>query len=322
MWRGRRLGVLTMVEVVAVAGLLVACGTTGDRAGAPPSPPGTTATDTTDPWSADAPDGLPVDGDWTPVEIRWGVRPPYDEGRHATGTASPVGPLPADAWPADGFYDVTVTRVDRPADVLRMAIRRWVPCSQRPDQCPSDAAADALVADPASEVVRTVPWDDQLRVLLQPLQVPVDGRPPDPPQGLAGTGQTMSRLLSGWCRGPLPSQNASNCGVDHAVMDWVWRPYRAGAALDQVEGMLARRATDPGVPLGLVDRGTATVPCTPGSSCAIAYRGPHGTHLVVIPDPARSDLRLGDRLYGWWTSLQVEEGRPVLLIDTGHVADG
>jgi hypothetical protein len=239
----------------------------------------------------------------------------------AIGPASPGDPIPIDRWPADGFYDATTTRVDDPPGVLTMAIRRWVPCSNLPDRCPPGAPADGIVPDPASEVVRTVFLDEELTVMIRPLQRKDVGRFPETAVGIAGTGSAFYELLSGFCSGYVPTPNTVNCGVDHAFIDWVSEPYRAGHSIEDIEADILGHGSDPGFPLAQFDDGSENLPCSSARPCPIAYRGPHGAHLVV--DPGRVawvEGFPGSMLYGWWTSLEIRDGRPILFVDAGQIA--
>jgi hypothetical protein len=262
----------------------------------------------------------PIERDWTPIDLKWGVQSGCCD-LPAIGPASPGDPILVDSWPADGFYDVTTTRVDDPPGVLRLAIRRWVPCSSLPNRCSPGAPADGIVADPASEVVRTVFMNEELTVVIRPIQRMVDGRFPAMSIGITGTGPALYELLSGFCSGYLPAQNTVNCGVDHAFIDWVWEPYRAGHSVGEIEAEILGQGSDPAFPLGQFDDGSDDVPCSSERACPMAYRGPHGAHLVVDPGLVEwIDGFPGSMLYGWWTSLEIRDGRPILYIDAGQIA--
>lgn len=262
----------------------------------------------------------PIEDDWTPIEIVWGVSPACC-GQPAFGPVSPEGPISVEGWPTDGFYDVTTSRVGDPPGVLRLAIRRWVPCAEFPDRCPPDSPADGIVTDPATEVVKVVFMDDDLTVVIRPIQQWIDGRFPDPAVGITGSGWALYELLSGFCGGYLPPRNTTNCGVDHAFIDWVWDPYQTGSPLDEIEQEIVARGKDPAFPLGQFDDGSSDMPCSADRSCPIAYRGPQGAHLVITPGLVELlDTYPGYAVYGWWTSLEIRNGHPILHFDAGQVA--
>lgn len=262
----------------------------------------------------------PIEDDWTPIEITWGVRPACCD-QAAVGPVSPGGPIPEDAWPPDGFYDVTTTRPGEPAGMIRMAIRRWVPCDESAVPCPPGTAEDGIIADPASEVTKFVVLDDDMTVVIRPIQESVDGAFPDPAAGITGSGTALYELLAGFCTGSLPSPFPANCGVDHAFIDWIWSPHQSGKSPEEIELEIVSRSIDPAFPLEQFDDGSSDLPCSADRSCPIAYRGPHGAHLVM-------DIGLVDSLerspsfamYGWWTSLEIRDGRPILYIDSGQIA--
>ncbi len=273
----------------------------------------TRTTTTTAPFTVE-----PIEDDWTLAEITWGVQAGCCE-LPALGPVSPEGPIPAQGWPADGFYDVTATRMGDPPGVLALAIRRWVPCADLPNRCIHDAPKESIVADPASEVARTLIMDEELTIVIRPIQRFEDGRQTS--IGLTGTGRALQRLLSGFCAGYLPPQNTTNCGIDHAFIDWVWDPYQDGRSIDEIEQQIVAHGTDPAFPLGMFDDGSSAIPCSADRRCPIAYRGPHGAHLVIDPGLVEwVEGFPGSVLYGWWTSLEIRKGRPILYIDAGQIA--
>jgi hypothetical protein len=264
---------------------------------------------------------LPIDNDWATTEIVWGVTPGCCD-QPTTGPASPEGPIPTDGWPADGFYDVTVTRGSDAPGVLQLAIRRWVPCFELPERCTPGYPDDGIVADPDTEIARPVLMTDaDLTVVIRPIQRVVEGRYPDPPVGITGSGSALYELLSGWCEGSLPPGSTINCGVDHAFVDWIWDPFQVGSSVMSISSVLVDHGADPSFPLGPFDDGSSDVPCSTDRPCPLAYRGPLGSHLVIHPGSAEStDGFPGYELYGWWTSLEVRAGRPILYIDAGQIA--
>ena len=272
---------------------------------------------------------LPIDNDWVATEVGWGVEPACCDAP-AVGEASPDAPFPdatvnpgawgADArWPEDGFYDVTVTRVWDPPGLVRMTIRRWVACTQLPELCPIDPPENGIVADPAAEVVATV-FLDALTVVIKPLQTWQERDPTEGPISITGTGRAFLELLSGWCGGYLPDPNPANCGLDHALIDWIWGPHQTGSSIAEIVEELEARSTDPAFPFGLFDDRATVAPCWTNRRCPITYRGPQGTNLII--DFGLLDL--GEdwptQLYGWWTSLEVRDGNPILYIDAGRLA--
>jgi hypothetical protein len=263
---------------------------------------------------------LPIDGDWTATSLAWPVQPACCD-TPAVGPASPSGPIPRDGTlPQDGFYDVIIERHWDPPSVLNVPLRRWVPCSEKPDACPADPPETGVFADPASEVNTFLELTDDVTVVIQPLQTWQDGRFPDPPQVITGSGLAFYELLSGWCSGYLPERNPENCGIDHAFVDWVWSPHQAGDLIDQIIAALESSDTALSFPFTQFDDRATDIPCGTDRRGITAHRGPQGIHLIV-------DFTLLDmgedwpaRLYGWWTSLEIRNGKPILYIDAGRLA--
>jgi hypothetical protein len=312
MLRQRTIGVLAVALVAGACAAPEPAGPTG----LPLTPAASTAAPTTTTLQATTSTraGLvvePIEGDWAITNSTWGVQAPCCD-QPAIGPPSPAGAIPADRWPADGFYDVTVERLGDPPGVLGMAVRRWVPCAELSGRCAPDPPTDGIVGSPASEVLKTVFMDDALTVVIRSL-------PPGPT--ITGSGGALYELLSGFCGGYLPARNPVNCGIDHAFNDWILEPHRAGAGLMEIRGAIVTRDTDPAFPLEQFDDGSSELPCSPDRSCPIAYRAPHGARLVLGPSLVEeADGSAGFRLYGWWTSLEVREGRPILYIDAGQIA--
>lgn len=310
-----------MRTIVFLAGvvLVAACGAP-EPAASPPS----TASSATAVASTTVPPGTstpmffvePIDDDWAPVDLTWGVQPSCCD-QPAIGPASPEGAIPLEGWPADGFYDVTVTRVGDPPGALEMAIRRWVPCAELPGRCSPDPPEGGIGALESSEAVTVVFLEEELTVVIRPLQ-PVAG---GPAPAITGSGRALYQLLSGFCGGSLPPRNPINCGIDHAVIDWMLEPYQAGATLIEIDREIRRRETDPGFPLEHFDDGSSGVPCSVDRSCPVAYRAPHGARLVLVPSQVEeADGFPGYLLYGWWASLEIRDGRPILYLDAGRIA--
>lgn len=275
--------------------------------------------DVVDPTDAPvAPHSLPIDGDWTVTNLDWPVQP-FCCNAPAVGPASPAAAIPTDGqMPADGFYDVAVTRTWDPPGVIEVTLRRWVSCAESLDSCPADSPDGGVFADPATEVETHLELNENLTVVIEPLQAWDEGRYPDPPQVITGSGLAFYDLLSGWCSGYIPERNTENCGIDHAFPDWIWLPYQAGASIEQIIADLRSADTGPTFPFTEFDDHADDQPCT-GYRCTTAYRGPQGTHLIID----FTLLGLGgnwlDRLYGWWTSLEVRNGKPILYIDAGRL---
>lgn len=270
--------------------------------------------------SPDPAHNLPIDGDWTVTSLAWPVQPACCD-TPATGPASPLGPIPRDGTlPQDGFYHVTVERHWDPPSVLNVSMRRWVPCREQPDACPADASETGVFADPTSEVDTYLELTDDLTVVVQPLQTRRDDRFPDPPQVITGSGTAFYELLSGWCSGYLPERDPENCGIDHAFLDWVWSPHQAGDSIEQIISDLEDSDTAPSFPFTQFDDRATEWSCGVDRRCITAYRGPQGTHLIVD----FTLLEMGEdwpaRLYGWWTSLEIRDGRPILYIDAGRLS--
>ena len=241
---------------------------------------------------------------------------------------SPPGPIPeVGPWPdtdfsglADGFYDVAVSRVWDPPGVVAVSLRRWVSCTERPAECPAGFPETGIFADPSTEVDTHLVLADGLTVIIQPLQIWHDGRFPDPPQVVIGSGTALYELLSGWCSGYLPERNPENCGIDHAFLDWVWSPHQAGDSIDQIIADLESTDTASSFAFTQFDDRATDIPCGTDRRCITAYRGPHGTHLIVDFTLLDMDEDWPARLYGWWTSLEIQDGKPILYIDAGRLA--
>ncbi len=288
-------------------------------------------------WSGSDPGGsipsagpahsLPIDGAWPVTSLAWPVQPSCCD-TPALGPVSPPGLIPeVGPWPdtdfsglTDGFYDVTVTRVWDPPGVVAMSLRRWVSCTEQPDQCPAGFSEDGIFADPSTEVDTHLVLADGLTVVIQPLQRWHDGRFPDPPQVITGSGTAFYELLSGWCSGYLPERNPENCGIDHAFLDWVWSPHQAGDSIDQIIANMESADTAPSFPFTQFDDHATEWSCGVDRRCITAYRGPQGTHLIVDFTLLDTDDDWPARLYGWWTSLEIRNGKPILYIDAGRLA--
>jgi uncharacterized protein len=267
---------------------------------------------------------LPIDEDWTMIQVDWGVTPSGGD-MPALGPVSPQLPSTDDIPTGDGlegledgFYDVTVSRPADPPGVLLMKIRPWVSCADTPGRCIADAPDDGIVPDPEGEIERVVFMDDQLTVLIRPLGDPeVSG---NPPMAITGTGTALYVLLSGWCDGFLEHPLTRNCGADHAFTDWMWEPFRAGSSLEEIETQIRIHTADAGFPLRTLVHEPGLPDCPTDQDCLIAYRGPRGSNLILGKWLAEADEWPGYELYRWWTSLEIRDGRPIIYIDTAQIA--
>lgn len=268
-----------------------------------PQPPAA-PTDVEEPSEPAKPAPFDLDAGWTLIEeFDWPVQPACCSVQ-TTGPVSPVGDLPIDGWPRDGFYDVSVERI---RDELQLTVRRWVACSERPDldcgDLPDGATEDTrIVGDPASQVSSQAPIAE-FRVVLIPIQTfdsvevrAIEGRP----------GAFASLLTE---------------GLDPAYRTWAYEPMLAGAAVEDVWADLVARSEQPEFPFGLDW-------CAGSRWCSgpVAYRGPHGVALLANPlyggdvgldrwPPGRNGL------YGWSdVTLELRDGAPILYLWAGQIA--
>lgn len=131
----------------------------------------------------------PLIAGWEPIRARWTVEPGCCA-EPTTGPPSPAGPIPPDAWPADGFYSAAIEGVDEAT--LTLAVRRWVTCDVLPDACIFDWPGEALTTDPASEVERSLRLTDpDVSVVVRPINGATDGRF----GALQGTGSAFATLI-------------------------------------------------------------------------------------------------------------------------------
>lgn len=292
-WMGRW-GIVLLVIGMA------ACG--GPRA---PSEPGTIETEPPATPTAGEPE-VNLEEGWTVLaEVPWPVIPGCC-GMADTGPTSPEGPIPQNHWPADGFYEVEVTRTADDLNVLHLRIRRWVRCGDLPeDLCPPDAEPDPvtgedlrIVGDPASGVLRDVPADE-LRVVL----VPIHEFDRDEPRALDGEPGAFARLL--------------HHGIDPAYQQWVVDVFAEGRDGQATWDDLRERSADPDFPFGLDYASDEWLG-------PMAYRGPFGTSLVAesmwMGEDGPSWPPGHDGLYGWRAvTLEVRDGLPILYVWAGQI---
>jgi hypothetical protein len=248
-----------------------------------------------------------LDEGWTVVDdVAWPVEPGCC-GMADVGPTSPEGPIPQDGWPTDGFYEVEVSRTADDLTVLHLRMRRWVRCTDLPDDpCAPDSQPDPdtgedlrIVGDPASEVVRDISADD-VRVVL----VPIHDFSREEPRALDGEPGAFARLLAH--------------GIDPAYHEWVIVPVAEGREHLAVWEALLERSDEPDFPFGM--------DYWPDEQYGpMAYRGPFGTWLLSEP-PLMAGVAPSwppghNGMYGWRAvTLEVRDGLPVLYLWAGQVA--
>jgi hypothetical protein len=263
-----------------------------------PVPPDTPA-----PMSPDTPAPVDLEAGWTLIEaFDWPVEPGFS-GINTVGPISPDGAIPADRWPADGFYEAAAQRSADDLTMLRLTLRRWVACGDVVDSpCPPDDPITEedrrITPDPASEIERTVPIDS-VRIVL----VPIYGSEPGVVKAIEGDPGAFATLLTH--------------GIDPAYREWIDEPFRDGASLESIQRDLLDRSQDPGFPFG-TDYTEERDQADP-----VAYRGPFGVSLLA--DPTWTEAGPWppgpDGLYGWQVlTLEVRDGQPILYILAGQIA--
>ncbi len=285
--RSTRRRIVPVALALALAMVVVACGAPdpGDEPGPGPADEPDDAVDLDAGWSALA--------DFTfPVQPATGDQP-------TTGPVSPAGPLPEEGWPADGFYDVEVTRTADPGSALQLRIRRWVEIEDLPEFL--EDVTDAIQGDDTEEIVRRIPLDEPAVVL-----VPIYEGAGEPQAALSGRPGAFATLLAD--------------GIDPAYREWVYEPYLAGRSPDTIRQELGVRSQDPAFPFGLDHCGGA-IGCGP-----FAYRGPLGTSLVADPGWISWEVRGSwppgtNGLYGWnAVTLEIRDREPILYLWAGQIA--
>jgi hypothetical protein len=261
-------------------------------------------TEEEEPGEPAKPAPVDLDAGWTLIDdFDWPVQPACCSVQ-TTGPVSPVADLPLEGWPRDGFYDVEVERI---RDELRVTLRRWVACSERPDlpcgDLPDGMTEDTrIVADSANQAISQAPIA-AFRVVLVPIQ-PFDSVQV---QAIDGRPGAFASLLTE--------------GLDPAFRTWVYEPLLAGVTVEDVWADLIERSTQPDFPFGLDWCGGSD-----WCSGPMAYRGPHGVPLLADPlyggdvgldrwPPGRNGL------YGWSDiTLEIRDGAPILYLWAGQIA--
>lgn len=202
------------------------------------------------------------------------------------GPASPPLPPESGPWPDDGAFSVRVEREEGNTASLELEIRRWLPCSERPDQCRPDVFVGDVYADPDNAVVRTVDLDAELLVVIRPIACSADGTWTEVP--IEGDGAALASLLR------RVDAAAAMIASDYGTIDLE----TAGVG-------------DPTFPYG-------RVPCE-DLGWVTGYRGPENSFLT----DGLYTVFDGDEptwMYGWWPSLEVVDSTPILYIWAGQIA--
>ncbi len=210
------------------------------------------------------------------------------------GPMSPTGEIPAENWPADGFYAITANRPPGSSGTIELNVSRWVACGDLPGRCAPGWPADGVGDDPATAVPRTLPLDDRATVVIFPITESLE--PSATPTAVIGSGTAFAELLG---------------NLDAAYAEWVVKPIEKGRSLPEIVGDIVTLANDPSFPFG-------PEPYTG----AIAYRGPLGSALLADPTriPAEQWPSGKGGLYGWWLTLEIRDGAPVLYVHAGLIA--
>jgi hypothetical protein len=203
------------------------------------------------------------------------------------GPASPPLPPESGGFPDDGAYSVAVHRQEGHTDSLEFEIRRWLPCSEQPDQCGPDVFPGDVYVDREHSVTRTIILDEGLLVVIRPIACSVDGTWTEVP--IEGDGTAFGALLR---------------RVDAAVMEII-------APIYGTDAVATAGAVDPTFPYG-------PVPCE-DLGWVIGYRGPESSYLT----DGWYSIFEGDQpswMYGWWYTVEVIDGAPVLYVWAGQIA--
>ena len=227
----------------------------------------------------------------TPVPV-WMSTPCCDS--NASVPPSPPGALPDEGLPADGFYSADVDRSpDRPHE-LTVDIGRWVPCAELPESCIPGFEEHDVGGYVDEGITRRLALGDDLTVVIQ--MIPSLS---DPASGIIATGSDFASLLY---------------AIDDAWETWVITPFERGTPPDEISADLADQGALDTFPFGVSDGyGLGQGP--------VGFRGPVGSYLFAQPYLLEYDAPWGyNGLYGWWTVLEIRDGRPILYVDAGSIA--
>ncbi len=242
-------------------------------------------------WGEPLPTGLtpgPGSG-WRPSSREAPVTPACCADNHS-GPESPPLPPQDGAFPDDGAFAVHVLRPEGRTDALELEIRRWLPCSGRPDQCSPDPEQGDVYADPDNSVTRIAALGDDLIVVIRPIGRLIDDMWVE--DTLEGSGEALGALLG---------------RMDAAVATFAEPAHGAGNDIERE--FLRIGAADATFPYGP----------SPGNEWLVSYRGPEDTDLTP---GFYSVFELDEpySVYGWWWTLEIVDGTPVLFIWAGQIA--
>ncbi len=212
-------------------------------------------------------------------------------GTNNNGPVSPPLPPATGAFPDDGAYAVRVTRAEGQTDELQLEIRRWLPCSEQPERCSPDLFPGDIYADLEASVVRSVSLDGDLTVVLRPIGKPVDDTWTESP--LEGDGAALARLLE---------------RIDAAAAAYVAPEFEATGG--PPGDLLETGAADPTFPYG-------PAPLGEDWGSVLSYRGPESSYLT---SEFYAAFEWDDWMYGWWCTLEIVDGEPILYIWAGAIA--
>jgi len=206
-------------------------------------------------------------------------------GMNDNGPVSPPLPPAAGPYPDDGPYSVAISRSPAPTDDLTLEVRRWLPCADAPDRCAPDAVPGDVYADPEHAVVRTVPLDSALRVVIRSIGHVTGNEWTEP--SIEGDGSALATLFRRY--------------------DAAWT--YAAPLLEGENDLLTRGRIDPTFPYGP----------SPGEEWVLGYRGPAGSYLTTNSFAMAGQDRASG-WYHWWPTLEVIDGTPVLFLWAGQIA--
>lgn len=234
---------------------------------------------------------------WSPSGYEPRARPGCCDA-NASAPESPPLPPEVGLFPDDGVFHLELHRARGEHGQLVVTIRRYVPCIDLPDRCNPPFAEDDVTYDETSGVVRSLPLDESLTVVIN--GIPFDGGSVWEVRRIEGDGAALARLLE---------------RLDAAFAHAVASRYDAGVVIWEVENRLADVGDgDPTFPFAgeLGDE----------SGGFFHYRGPAGTPLTcslysLWPGSAAEQE---DWMYGWWPSLEIVDGQPILYLEAGQIA--